>query len=309
MRDEAKPFLAPAAPPRRSIPEDPLVAHLTTVPMFRALIRSIEVRLFRQELPLTKPVLDLGCGDGHFASQTFPEVIDAGIDPDAAMVQEARIRQAYRWPMVADARALPFTGASFNTVIANCVIEHIPGVDAVLSEAYRVLRPGGRLLFGVPSEHFAGMLFFSTLLRHLRLRRSASAYGRWFNHHSIHINVASCSSWHERLQRHGFVVESYTYYMSARTARAFDVLHYLSLPRLLSHKLTGRWVIHPLRIVTLFYAAWLRPFVEEPYPVTGADIFFRARKPLIEVARAGASVLPAVTDPGSKIQQGEVADR
>jgi|GEM_PF-1142436 len=46
--------------------------------------------------------------------------------------------------------ALPFADRSFDAVVAAEVIEHIPELDRALSEAARVLRPGGRLVVTVP---------------------------------------------------------------------------------------------------------------------------------------------------------------
>jgi arsenite methyltransferase len=44
-----------------------------------------------------------------------------------------------------EAEHLPFPDASFDVVISNGVIDLIPDKDAVFSELYRVLTPGGRL--------------------------------------------------------------------------------------------------------------------------------------------------------------------
>jgi ubiquinone/menaquinone biosynthesis C-methylase UbiE len=45
----------------------------------------------------------------------------------------------------AEAERLPFSEGSFDVVISNGVIDLIPDKDAVFSELYRVLSPGGRL--------------------------------------------------------------------------------------------------------------------------------------------------------------------
>jgi arsenite methyltransferase len=40
---------------------------------------------------------------------------------------------------------LPFADESFDVVISNGVIDLVPDKDAVFSELFRVLRPGGRI--------------------------------------------------------------------------------------------------------------------------------------------------------------------
>ena len=47
--------------------KDYLYPHLQALPYFRAMLRAMEARWY-QDVELTEPVLDIGCGDGHFAS-------------------------------------------------------------------------------------------------------------------------------------------------------------------------------------------------------------------------------------------------
>ncbi|HBY95607.1 MAG: class I SAM-dependent methyltransferase [Ardenticatenaceae bacterium] len=257
---------------------DYLADHLRDVPAFRALLRGVECRLFEAAGELERPILDLGCGDGHFASMAFAEPLFTGIDPDEAMVREARDRGVYRWPLVADATRMPYADTSFATVVANCVVEHIPDIEAVMAETARVLKPGGRFLFGVPSHKFAEFLLGSTLLRALGVPSLAETYGAWFNTHSAHFTTDSPERWLARLCRHGFEVEHWEYYMSAAGHRAFDLAHYLGVPRLISRKLTGRWVAFQNPLTNALFVAWLRPYYEEGPPRVGAYIFFHARR-------------------------------
>jgi SAM-dependent methyltransferase len=54
------------------------------------------------------------------------------------------VEDAYR-AIPCDARALPLPDNSFDAAFSVCAFEHFQGVDAVLSELHRVLRPGARL--------------------------------------------------------------------------------------------------------------------------------------------------------------------
>ena len=68
---------------------------LQDLPYFRALLRAVEARFYEdQELP--QPVLDLGCGDGHFASLAFEEPLDLGMDSWWEPILEAASYRAYK---------------------------------------------------------------------------------------------------------------------------------------------------------------------------------------------------------------------
>lgn len=91
-------------------------------------------------------VLDIGCTDRRFATRLPAGCDYIGLDyPDTAM-------GLYRTrpDVFADARALPFPGASVQGVILKDVLEHVPGPDAVLSEIARVLAAGGTLVLWMP---------------------------------------------------------------------------------------------------------------------------------------------------------------
>jgi len=266
--------------------DDFLWLHLKDLPAFRALLRAVEARFYQDLLPLQEPVLDVGCGDGHFASVAFPRPLAAGIDPAGGVLGEAQERGAYRVLARSQGDALPFADGCFATVISNSVLEHIPAVEPVLAEIARVLcspqgeagADGGRFIFCVPSDHFTELLFFTQLFRRLKLEGAARAYERYFNHISRHHHCDGEDVWQVRLEASGLQLVDSFYYFSARALHALDLGHYFGLPSLIAKKILGRWVLAPTRWNLALTERWLRPPFEEPQPAVGAYLFFVARK-------------------------------
>jgi len=262
-----------AAPPT----PDFLTRHLREMAPHRALLRSVEAR-FMSSVPLIHPVLDVGCGDGHFASVAYNEPIDVGIDPMRRDLREAAERRpvVYRHLVQASATEMPFPDGAFATVVSNCVLEHIPDINAALREIARVLRPGGTFATTLPSEHYPEYLLGATVARRLGLERLGHAYGAFFNRISYHYHVDPPAVWRDRFAAVGLEVVEHHYYFSPAAHRAFDLAHYLGVPNLLSKRLLGRWVLHPLQAKPLEW--WYRRYFEEPLPPVGAYQFVRCVK-------------------------------
>lgn len=251
--------------------------HLPEVPAFRALIRAVECRLLA-EVEMPEPVLDIGCGEGIFAEILAGGRWFAGVDTWAQGVRQARARRAYRHALVASGTRLPFADGSFRTVVSNCVLEHIPDVEAVLREANRVLRTGGRFALTVPSHLFADMLFGSTICRWLGLGGLGRAYGEWFNRKARHYHCDPPETWIARLDDAGFAVERWQYYLSPAALRAIDLAHYYGIPSLFWNKVLGRWNLVRGHWNYAVPDLWLRRYYEEPAPNPGGYIFFSAVK-------------------------------
>jgi ubiquinone/menaquinone biosynthesis C-methylase UbiE len=97
--------------------------------------------------------LDIGCGSGYFTRRIAPVVAPegrvVGIDPSQPMLDYAAAHApACCTFQAAGAEQLPFGDATFDLAVSSLAFHHIPTehrADA-LREAFRVLRPGGRLL-------------------------------------------------------------------------------------------------------------------------------------------------------------------
>jgi len=99
-------------------------------------------------------VLDLGCGAGRFVAA----LRDAGAEPVGVELAEAALERARRNVRGADLRlvapdgSLPLGHGEVDVVWCSEVLEHVPDTIALLTEARRVLKRGGRLLVTVPDH-------------------------------------------------------------------------------------------------------------------------------------------------------------
>jgi ubiquinone/menaquinone biosynthesis C-methylase UbiE len=143
-------------------------------------------------------VLDLGAGDGDFAAAAAA----AGADVVAVEVAEAAVARARRRHPGLDVRLAPIDGplpledASVDLVWCSEVLEHVADTQGFLSEARRVLRPGGRLLVTVPF--------------HGRVRDVLIALAGWERHldpMSDHLRFYTARSLRETLAFMGFDVD------------------------------------------------------------------------------------------------------
>lgn len=95
-----------------------------------------------------KHVLEIGVGGGLDTSEFLrngAEVVsidfsELSVKNSSQMIREAGLNANI---FLCDAKLIPFNDAQFDTVYSYGVIHHIPGVENVLEEIYRLLRPGG----------------------------------------------------------------------------------------------------------------------------------------------------------------------
>jgi ubiquinone/menaquinone biosynthesis C-methylase UbiE len=100
--------------------------------------------------------LELGCGSGRYALHLAEKVGCRliGLDINAAGVRNASqlalakgLASLVQFEQCDVSKNLPFNDKTFDAVFSNDVLCHLPGRPEVLVEIFRVLKPGGRMLF------------------------------------------------------------------------------------------------------------------------------------------------------------------
>lgn len=97
-------------------------------------------------------VLDVGCGSGSYFTalqKYYPDLTYHGMDFSIGMLEK---HPASNNLALAEAQTLPYADESFDVVMANHMLYHLPDINLALLELRRVLRPGGVLVTATNSQ-------------------------------------------------------------------------------------------------------------------------------------------------------------
>ena len=187
-----------------------------------AIWRAVEIgALLRLGVPDGRG-LDLGCGDGKLTrvvlDWTGPRHL-VGVDPDPFETEAACKTGLYEAVHTAPGDAIPELDGSFDFVISNSVLEHIPELEPVLREVARLLRPGGVFLFTVPGPGFHANLRGSLLPWSSRSRYLADLDKRL-----LHLRYPTGEQWQMLCSAAKLRLEGCPGYLSRDETRAWEML-------------------------------------------------------------------------------------
>jgi SAM-dependent methyltransferase len=231
----------PPEPPERPAPSDDEIlrwalAYLRHAPLSLTL-REIN-RLVALEVVggSRGPVLDVGCGDGFWWTMRDDDREVYGIDISEREIAQARTRINAELADVS--RERPFPGTKFGEVIGNCSLEHVPDIDAALSNLRAVAADNARLLMFVPTPRWAyqGQLQ-SFLLR--RAPRVAMALSGALNGFFQHWHLYDHKVWQRLLEQHGWRVREMHGLGSARSEFLFRAFMPPAFLEFLAKSITG----------------------------------------------------------------------
>jgi SAM-dependent methyltransferase len=172
---------------------------------------------------LMHPSLDIGCGDGYIAHQLFKDKFDYGVDNgEANDVHEAIKLNRYGNVLVESAEKISVKDNSLNFVFSNCVLEHIPPLQSVLSEVSRCLKGGGKFIITVPTDLYGEYLYLSQIFSKYKLPFLKRLYIKYRNKMLNHYHCYSIEQWREKIEANGMKIIEHKYYISKDALMLWD---------------------------------------------------------------------------------------
>lgn len=230
--------------------------------------------------PCEGPILDVGCGDGLFASIAFEGAEVWGIDIDAHEGRWAVASRAYTQIILGDITSARLPKNFFGTCVANCSLEHVPRIDLALATIRDSLKPGARAFLFVPDKRWAHAMMSVRSMERLGMPAMATVLEDSINALFKHRHLHDAAGWEQLVAQSGLVVEAVKPVLSAATTVAFEALLLPSLAGWLNKHLTTRWTNFPGARRLMAYPAYaiVRSVLEAANKERNAEYLVIARR-------------------------------
>jgi len=232
------------------------LAYLRHAPLslsLREINRLVAFQSFQTRQPKQGPVLDVGCGDGFWWTVREDDREIYGIDISASEIAQARERIHAELTDVSQEQ--PFRGTKFEEIIGNCSLEHVPDIDAALSNLRRAASSTARLLMFVPTPRWAYQGNIQSFLLK-RAPRIAMALSGALNGFFQHWHLYDAKVWQRLLEQNGWRVETVVGLGSARSEFLFRAFLPPAFVEFVIKKVTG---FYPSRLARLVPDAAIAP--------------------------------------------------
>jgi cyclopropane fatty-acyl-phospholipid synthase-like methyltransferase len=181
------------------------------------------------ELSASDTVLNIGCGDGVQAlvyRGKFKRMVGVDINQSSLETAKKLIDQyeLHNFEVInADVEQIPLT-EQFDKAIAIDIIEHVINPEKLSAEAFRLLKPGGKLLITFPAMHDKWENLFRFIGRKIFRRRGKTVYKAGWDPDQ-HQHDYALKRWQGIVSQAGFELQT------CRATTLFPPLHYLGVPK------------------------------------------------------------------------------
>ena len=160
-----------------------LRSHVWQHHVLRVAIADLK-RLAEPSFPRSATLLDAGCGQGRsfrLLQEAFAPARLIGLEADADSLESSRQeadRSGLNVELLAgDCAAIPLPDSCVDAVFCHQTFHHLVEQEAALAEFWRVLKPGGWLLFAESTKAYIDTWVIRWLFRHpMHVQRSAAEY-------------------------------------------------------------------------------------------------------------------------------------
>jgi ubiquinone/menaquinone biosynthesis C-methylase UbiE len=136
----------------RPIAHHPPVGFVNSLKFYCRLIVDFQMNTIYRQLKKVVPnyegkILDIGCGNSPFAFLVNTSKASyVGIDIESSENFDYNNLEKINF----DGENIPFENESFDNIISTEVLEHVACPEKIISEMYRVLKPGGNAIVTIP---------------------------------------------------------------------------------------------------------------------------------------------------------------
>ncbi|MFA0994265.1 MULTISPECIES: class I SAM-dependent methyltransferase [Pseudomonas syringae group] len=177
-----------------------LRSHIWQYRVLRVAINDLR-SLFASPPPTAPVLLDAGCGQGKSFQQLSKvfapsKLIGVDADPDSLEMsrQEAQTRGIDVELIGSDCAALQLPDASVDVLFCHQTFHHLVEQEQALAEFYRVLKPGGYLLFAESTEAYIDTWVIRWLFRHpMHVQKSAADYLQMIHEQGFEFDAGNVS--------------------------------------------------------------------------------------------------------------------
>jgi 2-polyprenyl-6-hydroxyphenyl methylase/3-demethylubiquinone-9 3-methyltransferase len=142
-------------------------------------------------------VLDLSCGVGlnsNAVAQAGYQICAIDLSVSALRIAKARDTTGQVEYVIGDAYRSPYPSEHFDVVLAIDLLNNVSDPQAILAEAYRVLKPGGLFIYNSFNKNFLSWIFIYQLTKRIFVDRNPD-----FLIYSLFLKPQNIQNWLEEL--------------------------------------------------------------------------------------------------------------